>query len=118
MAVVMSSELFAANRMDAGYFIVLRQYASDIEQAKARYSADEAKALLKSLPLNRTYLRDLLCLGRGSVAANDARGILRIIEEYPLETLGIVLAHKADMLAEAEAKLTAEQDRIKRLNAL
>lgn len=110
------SELGKHNRMDAGFFVTLNEYKESIEQAGQRYTPERAREILNFMDLTKPYLEDILKLARGEKSRSKA--IQAAIEEYPVETMGIVLAHQDELLKDAKAVSESAEEMVDVLKSL
>lgn len=85
--VISSFEMAAYDRMDAGFFLALKEIESDLPALQERYTAAEALDLLGSLETSMKGA--VLPLARGS-RANKQRAIESACAEYPHMALALV----------------------------
>jgi hypothetical protein len=103
------------DRMDAGFFLALREIEADLPALRERYTAAEALALLCSL--GTSMKEAVLPLARGS-RANKQRAIESACAEYPHMALALVRKGARDLLQDLQAKQAEDAGLISKLEQL
>jgi len=116
-AVVTSEKIAQANRMDPEFFLTLDKYADEIARVRVTHCEQNAKRILKEVDLTHPALRDVLNLSRGN-RTKPSYEIPRVVSEYPIEALAIVVAHQGEILASLEQELSKFETLIKRIENL
>lgn len=107
VGMISSKDLFAENRMDAGFHLIKKSLVEDGSLARAQesFSTEEAKSILASIP-HAVLKRATEDLVRGSAGAGS---IERAIEEYP--HMALAIAFRDEEAAELIARQAEELNR-------
>lgn len=110
-------DVVAAGRMDAGFHLTRKSLIEDgsLARAEAAYTAEEALAILKSLPSDmiKRVTEDLV---RG---AGVGYGVERALEEYPHMALALAFRdEEADrVIAQKAAELQAKAEALAKVGS-
>jgi hypothetical protein len=114
-AIISSSAIAKYSRMDAGFFLALREVEAELPALQVRYTTAEAKALLAALA--PSMKEAVLPLARGSLT-NKQRSIEAACTEYPHIALALVRKNVQDRVQDLKNQQAADAKLLSKLEQL
>jgi len=116
-AIVRSSALVAANRLDADFHIALNRLRDVAGDFRTRYSEDAAIALLAALPLSSKTALHVLRRGQvtGAITSRQADAVAR---DYPHLSLALLAEGAKAIIPTLEAVIDQSREEVTSLEQL
>lgn len=103
------SEIQHFQRLDAGFYIALKEFKEEVRKLKEKYTIDQVKLILEKV--EDKDKRCLMVISRG-------RNIEKACRENPYLSLAIIKGECSNKIKELKAKILLEQDYLKMLTKI